>query len=69
MRPRAPPCSLTPMNLTPEQALAVFEFLDALRDEIWVLYRDDIQRAMRDQASSHDPRQLPLDHLDPDPPF
>lgn len=69
MRPRARPCSLTPMNLTPEQALAVFEFLDALRDEIWVLYRDDIQAAMRDQAAGHDPRQLPLDHLDPDPPF
>ena len=30
------------MNLTPEQALAVFEFLDVLRDEIWALYRDDI---------------------------
>lgn len=57
------------MNLTPEQALAVFELLDALRDEIWALYHTDIQAAARDQARDHDPRQLRLDHLDPDPPF
>ena len=57
------------MNLTPEQALAVFELLDALRDQIWALYHTDIQAAARDQARDHDPRQLRLDHLDPGPPF
>ena len=61
--------SLASTNLTPEQALAVFELLDALRDEIWALYRDDIQAALRAQSAAHDPRQLRLEHLDPDPPF
>ncbi len=65
MRRRAPACSLSSPDLTPEQALAVFEFLDVLRDEIWRLYRNDIQAALREQTTRPDPRQLRLDHIEP----
>lgn len=50
-----------------EQALAVFEFLGLLRDEIWKLHRGAIQAAVRDDR--HDPRQLRLNEVDCDPPF
>jgi hypothetical protein len=32
---------------TPEQALAVFEFLDALRERVWDQYREQIQEQYR----------------------
>lgn len=57
-----------PAHWSGEQALAVFEFLDVLRDEIWRLHRDGIQAALR-QHDRHDPRQLRLDQVDVDPPF
>jgi hypothetical protein len=69
MTPHPRDTCLSRLNLTPEQALAVFEFLDLLRDEIWARYRTDIQAAMREQTTEHDPRQLRLDHIDLDPPF
>lgn len=47
----------------------MFEFLDALRDEIWQLHRNDIQAALREQALRHDPRQLRLDHIDTESQF
>jgi len=56
-----------PVYWSAEQALAVFEFLDLLRDEIWKVHRDDIQAAMR--GDRNDPRQLRLDEVDCDPPF
>ncbi|MGH7051178.1 MAG: hypothetical protein ACREFS_14925 [Acetobacteraceae bacterium] len=34
---------------TPEQALVMFELLDALRDRIWSLYGRQIQALLRDQ--------------------
>ncbi len=61
--------SLASLDLTAEQALAVFEFLDVLRDEIWQLYCNDIQAALREHDVRHDPRQLRLDHIDTEPPF
>jgi hypothetical protein len=54
-----------PTYWTPEQALAVFEFLEMLRDELCAAYGVEIQRAFRDDLM---PEQdlLPFD---PDEPF
>jgi len=59
---------VVPKCWSAEQALAVFEFVDLLRDEIWRVHRDGIQAAMRDDHQ-HDPRQLRLNEVDCDPPF
>ena len=50
--------SVLPTYWTPEQALAVFEILDALRDQLWDLYGPQIQQAMREEqcTTSHTPR-------------
>lgn len=56
-----------PAHWSGEQALAVFEFFDVLRDEIWKVHRAGIQAALREDLC--DPRQLRLDHVDTDPPF
>ena len=37
-----------PASWTPEQALAVFELLDDLRDKVWTLYGLQIQDVLRD---------------------
>ena len=55
-----------PVQWSAQQALAVFEFVDLLRDEIWKLHRDGIQAALRER-NRHDPRQLRLDHVDTEP--
>lgn len=61
---------LVPPYWTPDEALAVFEFIDLLREQIWARYGSDIQAALQAQtAGGRDPRQLRLPHLDPDPPF
>jgi hypothetical protein len=41
-----------PAYWTPEQALAVFEFLDDLRDMIWNHYRMQLMDEARDQYSA-----------------
>jgi hypothetical protein len=41
--------SVLPTYWTPEQALAVFEILDELRDQLWNLYGPQIQQAMREE--------------------
>ena len=64
---RTPPRAL-PRHWTPEQALAVFEMLDLMRDELWLAYAADIQRALRHEQQPIDPREL-LIPLDPDQPF
>jgi hypothetical protein len=56
-----------PTYWTPEQAFAVFEIVDDLRDAIWRCYALQLQEEYRDQlqsrADDHDP-------IDPDnPPF
>ena len=51
--------SVLPTYWTPEQALAVFEILDALRDQLWDLYGLQIQQAMREDlypTTSPEPR-------------
>jgi hypothetical protein len=37
-----------PDSWSPEQALAAFELIDLIRDQLWAAYGPDIQRALRD---------------------
>lgn len=50
---------------TPEQALAVWELLDDLRDRVWTHYGWAIQNLMREQHMTDES----LDDYDPDLPF
>lgn len=54
-----------PPHWTPEQALAVFECLQAMREALWDLYGPQVQQAWRDQLV----QETPLPELDPDAPF
>jgi len=65
-RPRlARPAIALPSHWTPDQALAVFECLQAMQVALWALYGPQVQQAWRDQLV-HDsaPPQF-----DPDAPF
>jgi hypothetical protein len=63
---RATPAALTlPEHWSPEQALAIFECLHALRESLWALYGPQVQQAWRDQLL---PEQ-DLPPFDPDAPF
>jgi hypothetical protein len=59
-----------PEHWTPAEALAVFEMIDLLRDQIWDRYGHDIQQALREQIHEPDPdpdqRHLPTGS---EPPF
>ena len=50
---------------TPEQALAVWELLDDLRDRVWTHYGWTIQNLMREQHINNES----LDDYDQDLPF
>ena len=52
-------------NWTPEQALAVWELLDDLRDRVGTHYALVMQNLMREQLVTHQP----LDDFDQDLPF
>jgi hypothetical protein len=56
---------LVPTHWSPEQALAVFECLHALREALWLVYGPQVQQAWRDQL---EPEQ-DLPEFDPDAPF
>ncbi|MEO9190502.1 MAG: hypothetical protein ABI224_10970 [Acetobacteraceae bacterium] len=45
---------LIPTLWTPEQALAVFELLDDLREKIWTLYGGQIQAMLKDEQQHGD---------------
>ncbi len=60
----AAPTSL-PEHWSPEQALAVFECLHAVRAALWSLYGSQVQQAWRDQIVTNG--ELPA--FDPDEPF
>lgn len=45
-----------PTHWTPEQATAVFEILDELRDRLWSLYGRQIQQAMREERITKRPK-------------
>ena len=69
MNPRRPSAPLLPDHWTPQQALAAFELIELLRDQLWHQYRRCIQRAVRaDRTTAIDPRQLPIP-LQDEPPF
>ncbi|HTJ92830.1 MAG TPA: hypothetical protein VL424_06935 [Pararobbsia sp.] len=55
---------VVPEDWTPEQALAVFELLDDLRELICTRYLPDIQQVLR-----QDRRQRELPFYEHDPPF
>lgn len=63
-RRHTPPPSL-PTHWSPEQALAVFECLQALREQLWAMYGPAAQQAWRDQLIHHQPPPS----FDPDEPF
>ena len=56
-----------PTYWTPEQAIAVYELVDELRERIWSIYQIPLQDLTRQQRQS-----APIDPVeihDPDPPF
>jgi hypothetical protein len=65
----APPTSTAaafiPRHWTPEQALAVFECLQVLRQALWESYGPQVQQAWRDQLVPDGPPP----EFDPDEPF
>ena len=44
-----------PLHWTPEQALAVFECLHAMRQALWAAYGPQVQQAWRDQLVPEGP--------------
>jgi hypothetical protein len=50
-----------PTYWTPEQALAVFELVDDLRDHIWSIYQADLQRLIRQQRQPEPINPLKID--------
>jgi hypothetical protein len=59
------PAPVVPTHWSPEQALAVFECLQALREALWVVYGEQVQQAWREQLMPD--TQSP--EFDPDEPF
>ena len=47
--PRAIPVDI-PLDWSPEQALAAYEWLEELRTRIWLLYSSDIQQFLRNDT-------------------
>ena len=59
-----------PEHWTPAEALAVFEMIDLLRDQIWSCYGHDIQQELSEQIDEPDPRHTQRNpNSDSDPPF
>ena len=59
------PVLVVPAHWSPEQALAVFECLQALRQALWTAYGAQVQKAWREQLM---PDTQPPE-FDPDEPF
>jgi hypothetical protein len=51
-----------PTHWSPEQAVAVFERLDELREHVWARYGLQIQQVLRDERST----AVPAAHIDID---
>ena len=58
-----------PDDWSAEQALAVFELLDTLRDQVWELYATRIQQHYRLDRQCDPQPDLFCDFDDEDPPF
>lgn len=65
LTPSAAAASMVPLHWTPEQALAVFECLHALRQALWTAYGLQVQQAWRDQLVPDGPPP----EFDADEPF
>lgn len=66
-QPSSPLITL-PTGWSPEQALAVFEIVDELRELLWHHYGGQIQQALRAQRSTGGPTaQLDIDYGDASP--
>jgi len=63
--PTSPAASLIPQHWTPEQALAVCECLQLLRQALWDAYGPQVQQAWREQLVPDGPAP----EFDPDEPF
>jgi hypothetical protein len=59
---------ILPEDWTPQQALAVFELLDDLRELIWVHYQIPIQDLLREQYQPLSPADASATRTS-DPPF
>ena len=62
--PHAIPLAI-PIYWTPDQAIAVFELVDDLRERIWSIYQTDLQALMSQQRQSGaiDPVRIDEDDL------
>ncbi len=63
---RNTPLPSLPTHWSPEQALAIFEFLQALREQLWEMYGSAAQQAWCDQLM---PDEEPPQPPDPNDPF
>ena len=53
-----------PLHWSPEEALAVYELINDLRELIWAIYQRDIQTAIRRQRQSGPIDPLYIDEAD-----
>ena len=61
--------ALLPGHWSPQQALAAFELIELLRDQLWQQYRCCLQSALRaDRKTCTDPAHRPIPENN-DPPF
>lgn len=58
-----------PDDWSPEQALAVYEFLDALSERVWQRYELQLLALLAPQTNADDTSQLDLFELNDDIPF
>jgi hypothetical protein len=53
-----------PTDWSPDQAVAVFEILDELREHVWARYGLQIQQVLREQRSTAIPAAADIDDAD-----
>jgi hypothetical protein len=58
-----------PTHWSPEQAVAVFEILDELREHVWARYGRQIQQVLRDERSTAIPAAGDIEIDEADVPF
>ena len=69
-RPRVAAGSIAlPTHWSPEQAVAVFEILDELREHVWARYGLQIQQLLRNERSTAAPAAHNIDIDEGDVPF